>query len=860
MKKIRLLISFSFILLFEVFLLQAKTSEKSIPVVPLPREVTLDNGEFDLTKLSASFFMYGLERDTRLIIDKQLVKEFTANYGIQLMANTKAKNEIRIGVYNSDPVFDEIARKNDLIPDRELGKEGYLLKIDKKDIIIVANHTAGAFYGVQTLKQLLRGYVKMNSIPAMTIRDLPSIDFRCVMDDISRGPVPTHEYIKYQIRRYAELKINAMSFYIEHIVKTEKYPDFAPGNGNISIEEFKELSEYAKPYNIELVGNFQSLGHFEKILSHPQYRHLGATDRMLDPLNPEGIEFLNNIYSEMAPAFSSDFFTPNCDEAWDLSRGKLSGAGDSLTVAEIYANHVMSIDSSLQKLGKNTIIWGDIILSHPEILDIIPKNIIVGAWNYSPNESFAEFIDPVRNAGFKFTVSPGVLNSNRLIPDFRMATTNIRNFINEGYQKGTTGVYCTVWDDGGMHFFSRDWYGIAYNAEQSWQPNFNSLDEFDIRFSKGLYGDHENLIPHSLHALNNLTDLEPTFEMNSNVFWKQLVPERGDKISFNPDNWTEVKKWAEKSLRILEGKELRHYNDESDFIIFTCKQYIFMADARMELIRAAELYNIASELQLTNREKTLLHLNQARELLIELKDRFFHLTEDFKRLWDMENRPYWLDRGLINYHTRNQAFQNQVELLDQAIEKFEKGIYLPPPAEVRLDIRPRTGQYFQYWLMTGSFPLKSFEESSKDFLQSIGGEADARPFPGMRFKDEQGIERSWIKYDSPTSREIDFQKIFEPKVTAVAYAYCTIDSPSKQRITGLLGSNDGATVYLNGEKVHYVHIKRSLIPDEDEIVLDLEEGRNHLMIKVEQWKGGWGLSFRLKDVEIRNHKQKYYIQ
>ena len=50
------------------------------------------------------------------------------------------------------------------------------------------------------------------------------------------------------------------------------------------------------------------------------------------------------------------------------------------------------------------------------------------------------------------------------------------------------------------------------------------------------------------------------------------------------------------------------------------------------------------------------------------------------------------------------------------------------------------------------------------------------------------------------------------------------------------------------------------IADEDEILLDLEEGRNHLMIKVEQWKAGWGLAFRLKDVEVRNHKQKYYIQ
>ena len=57
-----------------------------------------------------------------------------------------------------------------------------------------------------------------------------------------------------------------------------------------------------------------------------------------------------------------------------------------------------------------------------------------------------------------------------------------------------------------------------------------------------------------------------------------------------------------------------------------------------------------------------------------------------------------------------------------------------------------------------------------------------------------------------------------------------------------------------------MHAKRSLIPDEDRFTLELEEGRNHLMIKVEQWKGDWGFSFRLGGVEVRNHKQKYYIQ
>jgi hypothetical protein len=694
----------------------------------------------------------------------------------------------------------------------------------------------------------------------MEIRDWPSIPFRCVMDDVSRGPIPTNKFLKEQIRRYAGMKINNMSFYIEHVVETEKYPDMAPSGGGISIKEFKELSDYAAAYQIELVGNFQSLGHFSNILSLPQFRHMAATERMIDPLNPEAIDFLGDIYREMAPAFSSRYFTPNLDEAWDLSRGGLTGAAAQLGPARIYADHVISVDSMLRALGKKTIIWGDIVLEHPEILEMIPKDIVMGAWNYSPSESFARFIDPLTKAGFDFTIAPGVLNSNRLIPDFRMTTTNIRNFINEGYEKGTIGVYFTAWDDGGLHFFSHVWYGVAYNAEQSWRPNHDPLEEFDQRFSRGIYGDQQNLVPRALFTLNHLTDLAPTFEMNSNVFYKALVPERGGKVTFNAPAWLEVKQWAEASREILDGQSEGAFAGDLDYIRYTTGQYGFLADSRRELLEAAAAYNRACVLQRGDRPAALEELKHARELSAGLNLRIDHLAEDFLSLWDRESRLYWRDRAEEDFAQHQDAFTDQLQLLDAAIGNFEAGSYLPPPSEVRLDIRPQEGQFFQFWLLCGSFHLDSFDEYPPDFLTPIGGEAQARPFPGMTFKDTTGKERMWIKYDSPKLGEIDFQTIFEPKYTAVAYAYCTITSPDKREVTALLGSNDGVTVYCNGKEVHHVHGKRSLIADEDEIPLSLEKGKNHIMIKVEQWKGGWGLAFRLKDVEVRSHKQKYYIQ
>ncbi len=95
--------------------------------------------------------------------------------------------------------------------------------------------------------------------------------------------------------------------------------------------------------------------------------------------------------------------------------------------------------------------------------------------------------------------------------------------------------------------------------------------------------------------------------------------------------------------------------------------------------------------------------------------------------------------------------------MDHAITAFKNGAYLPPPTEVSLDIRRQGGQFFQYWLLTGSFHIDSFDEYAPDFLKPMGGEANARPFPGMRFTDTTGIERTWSKYDSPKQGEVDFK-------------------------------------------------------------------------------------------------------
>ncbi len=192
-----------------------------------------------------------------------------------------------------------------------------------------------------------------------------------------------------------------------------------------------------------------------------------------------------------------------------------------------------------------------------------------------------------------------------------------------------------------------------------------------------------------------------------------------------------------------------------------------------------------------------------------------------------------------------------VELKGQQIDKNKQLVY-------NLD-ELKTGEFLHDFMMIGPFPnqlpdgVKEYFHLDKtclgfanDYLESAGGEKNAKPYIGQEIVYGNDKKLSW-KIVHSTSDIVDLKKIFSPNDKVVAYVALWIDSDKEvEKLMGI-GSNDGMKVSLNGEMLIKVHKPRTVTIDAEYLKLNLKKGKNLLLIKIEQSFGGWGFVLRPVD-------------
>lgn len=462
-------------------------------ILPQPKEIRLGAGSFTID--STTQIVIGKGGTNQDEFTSELLNETIQGYiGSQLTTlkeTSKAiSNGIWLGNISASPYIKRYCETKGLIFTSEMNDEGYILDISQEEIIIAARTSSGLYYGYLTLAQLLQPGNGKLTCPCVTIRDWPSLKIRGISDDISRGQVSTIENFKKIIRFLSEFKMNTYMLYLEDMFVFKKHPVIGLGRGALIKEEVTILQDYAERFHVEIIPIFQTLGHYENILIKPEYWHLaeypGAAS--LNVTSKETIKFLEDLFSEIAPAFRSKYFHIGADESWDVGRGESFAKGQQIGFGNLHAEHYNRVYKIAKKYHKTVMMYGDIILKFPSILTRIPPDIIIVDWHYHPVESYPS-INKFKEAGRQFIVSPGLLNWCRIFPNYMNSLINIESFIRKGHHAGALGAITSSWGDhGSENFRELNYYGYAYAAECTWAPEQANISDFNDKFFLRYFG------------------------------------------------------------------------------------------------------------------------------------------------------------------------------------------------------------------------------------------------------------------------------------------------------------------------------------------------------------------------------------
>ena len=294
------------------------------------------------------------------------------------------------------------------------GREGYTLKVSPEKIIIEAADPAGAFYALQTLRQLFPPeledslYIDKNwYIPAVEVFDKPAFNWRGDMLDVSRHFLPL-EVVKKNIDYLASYKMNVFHWHLTDDqgwrVEIKKYPELTkigawrvdyndmpwwgrpaqkPGDkttygGFYTQQEIRDLVKYAADRFIVIVPEIDMPGHSQAtIASLPEVSCDGrsytvatggvASDNTVCPGKERTFEVIEDVLKEVLALFPGEYFHIGGDECnksqWkkcpDCQRRiKEEGLKNE---HELQSYFITRVEKIVNRYGKRLIGWDEIL-------------------------------------------------------------------------------------------------------------------------------------------------------------------------------------------------------------------------------------------------------------------------------------------------------------------------------------------------------------------------------------------------------------------------------------------------------------------------------------------------------------------
>ncbi|MFZ4621604.1 MAG: beta-N-acetylhexosaminidase [Bacteroidota bacterium] len=344
---------FSSIVLFIVFPICLSAQQ----IIPIPAEMKKGEGTFTLTASTTVGFCSKDARSTA----EMFARTIRIPTGFTLAPVQGISSAIQ---------FTLLEPQN-----KQIGKEGYLLNVSRERVVVSANTSAGLYYGMQSLLQLLPNEIMKNersnsawTIPSLSIIDYPRFGWRGLMLDVSR-----HFFGKEDVKKYIEqmsrYKFNTFHWHLSDdngwriqikslpkltevgAWRVPRYGAFGsrieplPGEpatygGFYTQDDIKEVIQFAAERNVTIVPEIDLPGHsMAAIAAYPELSTRKDTSTRVNPgthfadwygngkfkmnienaLNPSDekvYQFLEKVFTEISALFPGKYIHVGGDECY----------------------------------------------------------------------------------------------------------------------------------------------------------------------------------------------------------------------------------------------------------------------------------------------------------------------------------------------------------------------------------------------------------------------------------------------------------------------------------------------------------------------------------------------------------------
>ena len=287
-----------------------------------------------------------------------------------------------------------------------------------------------------------------------------------VMLDCSRNAVMNVNSLKKWIDITTDLGYNTLLLYTEDTYEVKDHPYFGYMRGRYTMEELKEVNNYAAAKGMELIPCIQTLAHLRPIMRWPAYNTHVDTDDILLAGDEAVYQLIDKMFETIAECFTSRVINIGMDEAHMIGRGKYYDIHGDADRSQILIDHLKKVSEIGKKYGFTLTMWSDMFFRlvagdnyydcnadiNEEIKKQIPDNVQLIYWDYYSLDG--KHYDKMMTAHEKIKedtwFAGGLWSWTGFAPhnEFSMKVTAaaLKNCLKHGVKD----VFMTMWgDDGG---------------------------------------------------------------------------------------------------------------------------------------------------------------------------------------------------------------------------------------------------------------------------------------------------------------------------------------------------------------------------------------------------------------------------